>query len=335
MFNCPFFRCWSRSQAPRKSDALKDWQSELQKNVETVSETNVVSEGCGAASTDNDSEVNPFTQLEIESTDNVTAETSDRHSVDELMLTAPPLNDTVGSLKYPKPVRSSKFQHRSNKIAKTAARYSSFKPMIGSLSRNRDATVISDWGDCYEDTGDFRISHYDAANLTRVYGSSAWSEGPQSLATSCFGASYPKREISLEVKPSSPVKKMPVVKGMVVAMVVTKKGQRFRLLNLNVTLQEVVNSFLKVEAGASLPVSFTLSTDTRPKLLPPDKMALTLRENLEGYLDELKQGISFFTGPVNGKLSYKMSVCDLEYMEKLFQIASNRQSIRMLRTTNL
>jgi len=334
MFNCSFFRCWSRSQAPRKSDALKDLQSELQKNVQPVSETYVVSDGCGAASTDNDSEVNPFTQLEIESTDNVTPETSDRHSVDQLMLTAPTLNDTVGSLKYPKPVRSSKFQRRSKNIAKTAARYSSFKPMIGSLSRNRDTTVISDWGDCYEDTGDFRISNYDAANLTRVYGS-AWSEGPQSVGTSYLGASYPKREISLEVKPSSPVKKMPVVKGMVVAMVVTKKGQRFRLLNLNVTLQEVVNSFLKVEAGASLPVSFTLSTDTRPKLLPPDKMALTLRENLEGYLDELKQGISFFTGPVNGKLSYKMSVCDLEYMEKLFQIASNRQSTRMLRSTDL
>jgi len=339
MFNCPFFRCWSRSEAPRKSDALKDWQSELQKNVEPVSETTVASEGWGAASTDNDSEVNPFTQLEIESTDNVTAESSDRHSIDKLMLSAPGSDDMVGSLKYSKPVRSSKFQRRSKNIAKTAARYSSFKPMIGSVSRNRDTTVISDWGDCYEDSGDFRISNYDAATLTRVYGS-GWSDGPQSLGTSYLGTSYlgtshPKRVSALEVKPSSPVRKMPVVKGMVVAMVVTKKGQRFRLLNLNVTLQEVVNGFLKVEAGASLPVSFTISSDSRPKLLPPDKMAATLKENLKGYLDELTQGISFFTGPVNGKLSYKMSVCDLEYMEKLFQIASNRQSTRMLRSTDL
>jgi len=334
MFNCPFFRCWSRSEASRRSDTLKDWQSELQQNVQPVSETTVISEGWGTTATDNDSEVNPLTQLEIESTDNVMAESSDKvpPTIDTMMLTAPSpgAEDLVGALNYAKPGRASKFQRRSKNIAKTAQRYSSFKPMIGSVvSRNRDTTVISDWGDCYEDSGDFRISHYETANISRVYGS-GWSDGPLSL-----GTSYPKSGSSLGLKPSSPVKRMPVVKGMVLAMVVTKQGQKFRLLNLNVTLQEVVNTFLKAEAGASLPVSFTLSTDTRPKLLPADKMALTLKENLEGYIDELKQGISFFTGPVNGKLSYKMSVCQLEYMEKLFQISSNRQSTRMLRSTDL
>jgi len=339
MFNCPFFRCWSRSEASRKSDALKDWQSELQQNVEPVSETTVISEAGqttdkseAGQTTDNDSEINPLTQFDIESTDTVVAESSDKlpHTIDTLMLTAPGGEDMVGALNYAKPVRSSKFQRRSKNIAKTAQRYSSFKPMMGSLSRNRDATVISDWGDCYEDSGDFRMSNYEAANLTRVYGS-GWSDGPLSL-----GTSFPKPGSTLgSFKPSSPVKRMPVVKGMVLAMVVTKQGQRFRLLNLNVTLEEVVNTFLKAEAGASLPVSFTLSTDTRPKLLPADKMALTLKENLEGYIDELTQGISFFTGPVNGKLSYKMSVCQLEYMEKLYQISSNRQSTRMLRSTDL
>jgi len=330
MFNCPFFRCWSRSEGSRKSDALKDWQSELQQNVQPVSETTVISE---AGRTTYNSEVKPLTQFEVESTDTIVAESSDKvpPTIDTLMLTTPgSAEDMVGALNYAKPVRASKFQRRSKNIAKTAQRYSSFKPMLGSQSRNRDLTVISDWGDCYEDSGDFRMSNYEAANLTRVYGS-GWSDGPLSL-----GTSFPKPASTLgSFKPSSPVKRMPVVKGMVLAMVVTKQGQRFRLINLNVTLQEVVNTFLKAEAGASLPVSFTLSTDTRPKLLPADKMALTLKENLEGYIDELTQGISFFTGPVNGKLSYKMSVCQLEYMEKLFEISSNRQSTRMLRSTDL
>jgi len=172
--------------------------------------------------------------------------------------------------------------------------------------KRRDTTALSDWGDCYED-GDIRIS--SASNFQRAYEDN-WSEGTGShrLGSTMTGKSM------------TPLMEMPVSPGMVWAMLHAKAGQTFQLLNLSFSLQKVVDTFLKAETGKSLPVSFTLSTDTRPKLLPAEKMDMTLSETLKGYLDEETQGLSFFVGPVNRKLCYKMYVSDLQNLQRFFSI---------------
>jgi len=174
----------------------------------------------------------------------------------------------------------------------------------------RDTNVFSDWGDCYEDE-DIRISN---TSVQRVYedNCSEWSSSQNSL--------FPRLGSLLQVKPMATVQEMPVSPGMVWAMLRTKTGQKFQLFNLSSSLQEVVDTFLKVETGESLPVSFTLSTNTPPKLLPPEKMDMALSETLQGYLDEETQGISFFVGPVNTKLCYKMYVSHLEQLQRFFTI---------------
>jgi len=182
---------------------------------------------------------------------------------------------------------------------------------MGENNRDTNATnVISDWGDCYEDE-DIRISN---ASFQRVYEDN-WSEWSSSQ-----NSQFPRFGSTLLVKPMAPVEEMPVSPGMVWAMLRTKTGQKFQLLNLSSSLQEVVDTFLRVETGKSLPVSFTLSTNTPPKLLPPREMDMALSENLKGYLDEETQGLSFFVGPVNTKLCYKMYVSDLEQLQRFFTI---------------
>merc|ERR1719419_307194 len=107
-------------------------------------------------------------------------------------------------------------------------------------------------------------------------------------------------------------------------MNITKGGQKFKLLNLNVSLQNVVDTFLSTETGAKFPISFSESEDIRPKLMGPNRMAMSISQNLRGHLDIATQGLSFFIGPVNSKLCYKMSVCDLSQLQKIFSSANGR-----------
>jgi len=225
--------------------------------------------------------------------------------------------DTLCAMKYGKPCRP---------FNKGPPRISNFKPFVRKTvvppekresafigENGRKTTVISDWGDCYED-GDIRIS--SASNFQRV-DEDNWSE--------CTGPRYSNSVFrglgsTITGKSMTPLQEMQVSPGMVWAMLYTKAGQTFQLLNLSFSLQKVVDTFLKAETGKSLPVSFTLSTDTQPKLLPAEKMDLTLSETLKGYLDEETQGLSFFVGPVNGQLCYKMYVSDLQKLQRFFSI---------------
>lgn len=199
-------------------------------------------------------------------------------------------------------------------------RISNVKPFAGkaafatdirgsSVEKQKDSVMISEWGDCYEDE-DIRMS--DASYLQNPYEDN-WSAYSQNSVFSRF-------ESSVVPSGGGPNLKMLVSPGMVWAMLRTKAGPSFQLVKLSSSLQEVVDTFLKVETGLSLPVSFTFFNDTLPKLLPSKKMGMTLSENLDGHLNEETQGLSFFVGSVNTKLCYKMMVSDLELFQKLFSI---------------
>ena len=72
-----------------------------------------------------------------------------------------------------------------------------------------------------------------------------------------------------------------------------------------------------------------LNEDTNSKNLLPISKSFSLGENnisssvkfrkqtiaqAVGNLDPLSQGLVFFVGPVDGKMCFKMSVCDLEHI---------------------
>lgn len=210
-------------------------------------------------------------------------------------------------------------KRRSNKILQKGtriSRHSKSKHLITGVSesgeRRRQQTVISDWGDAYEETGDLRISNYDSSNLSRVVDNSIWSDtitsrnsGVARLESSLV---LPKCQIS--------ALKMPIRKGWVLAMLLTKEAKRFKMLNLNISLQEVVDTFLNNGTGPSIPVSFSYANETRPRVMSENRMGMSLADNLRGYLDETTQGITFFVGSVNSKLCYKMSICDLGQLHK-------------------
>merc|ERR1712060_712696 len=82
---------------------------------------------------------------------------------------------------------------------------------------------------------------------------------------------------------------------------------------------EVVKNFLMTNSdGVELPVSFNESENIRPKLLSSSRMAMTLRENLGRKFNIATHGLTFSTGPVNSKLCFKMSICDLRILQKMF-----------------
>jgi len=223
--------------------------------------------------------------------------------------------DTLCAIKYGKADRA---------LLKKPSRIPNLKPFVDNsiylpdnekrsfVGENMLATtMISDWGDFYEDE-DILIS--TVSNFSCI------CEDILSESTVSRNSHFSRLGSTVRVKPLAPVQEMPVSPGMVWAMLRTKTGQTFRLLKLSLSFQEVVDTFLKAETGKSLPVSFTLSNDTRPKLLPTEKMDMTLLENLKGNLDEETQGLSFFVGPVNTKLCYKMYVSDLEQLQNFFSI---------------
>merc|ERR1719474_48678 len=109
--------------------------------------------------------------------------------------------------------------------------------------------------------------------------------------------------------------------GTVLAMQLFKGGQSFKIINLNITLQEIVKNFLSKNCGGvDLPVSFTESENTRPKLISKNRMAMSLRENLGRKFNVVTEGLTFSIGPVNSKLCYKMCVCDLGQLQKMFSL---------------
>merc|ERR1719233_2081445 len=100
-----------------------------------------------------------------------------------------------------------------------------------------------------------------------------------------------------------------------------KKEYHFTLISLDNTMEEVVKNFLITNSGGvELPLSFNESENTRPKLLSSSRMAMSLRDNLGPKFNIATHGLTFSTGPVNSKLCFKMSICDLRILQRMFSL---------------
>jgi len=108
--------------------------------------------------------------------------------------------------------------------------------------------------------------------------------------------------------------------GKVMGMFILKGNWLFQILNLNSSLNEVVNQFMFKESGVRLPLSYSRAGDNPPKNLSIDRMESTLSSNLGKDFDAQSQGLVFATGPVNSKLCYKMSVCALRDIKKIISL---------------
>jgi len=170
----------------------------------------------------------------------------------------------------------------------------------------KEHTVLSDWGDAYEDT---------------LYLSSQFSLMPSAITDASFSdVSY------LDDNPvASNYLKIPVPPGKVLALCLTRGEQRIRLLNLKISLEEVVETFLSPGGGKKLPISFTESQEWRPRVMGPHRMAMTIEENLGEHLDAETQGLTFSVGPLNSKLCYKMCVCDLGQLQKILALTNSNK----------
>jgi len=346
MVICPIFGCLLRSEPNEKPQTGFETEivSKLEESVKTISETTTGTEGwrsitADAANVKDQNQPRILVEFEEFSDEGCTKkpEMSDEGLTKKPDMERSKSEDTVGDLKTRNELRCSTFVRRQTKPIRNPTRYSNFKPIFGSLERNRVETVMSDWADCYEDAADLRMSNFETASFQRVYGS-AWSD----CGTSSYNSPVPRIGSSFVLKKKSiSPRKMPCRPGMVWAMRLSKEGQRFKLVNLSITVNELVDTFLSVETGQSLPVSFTFTNLSRPKLLPAEKMRMTLSEILKGYLDEMTQGLSFFVGPVNSKLCYKMSVCELDQLEQLFSMPKRQSSTikqkppRLMRSADL
>jgi len=172
----------------------------------------------------------------------------------------------------------------------------------------RKQTVFSDWGDAYYDgvesmrlSNPIRSMQQRSADLS-FFSDSDWrrSSGPTAIVT---GA------------------KMTLPSGHVMVMQLVKGGQCFNKIDINSSLQQVVDTFLSLNSGGvALPVSYNESDDTRPKMMKQSRMAMTLRENLGPNFDPKLHGLTFSVGPLNSKLCHKMTVCDLGQLQKIFSL---------------
>jgi len=171
----------------------------------------------------------------------------------------------------------------------------------------RKQTVLSDWGDAYDGYDSFRLSN----NLnTRSQFTEEWtcvSDGTRTSNVPTLTA------------------KMSLLPGNVLVMQLTKGDPIFRIIKLESTLNELVESLSANSGGVKLPVSFTESEYQRPKLMKENRMAMSIQDNLGRNLDVSTQGLTFSVGPLNTKLCYKMTVVDLGQLEKIFSLTQENK----------
>jgi len=167
--------------------------------------------------------------------------------------------------------------------------------------------TVSDWGSAYEDT---------------LFVSSQFSFMASAITNATFSSDIP----CLDDNP--PVSKIAVPRGKVLALCLTKYEQRFRLLNLKTSLEEVVETFLSPDGGRKLPISFTDSQKYRPRVMSPNQMAMTIEESLGKHLDTEKQGLTFSVGALNTKFCYKMCVCDLVQLQRILSLTNSNKCLK-------
>jgi len=103
--------------------------------------------------------------------------------------------------------------------------------------------------------------------------------------------------------------------GEVFLLYLSKIGMRFTWVPLNMQL-ETVARWLNEGAKNVLPISYEIfprKRDLRWNFLK----LLTIKKAFGDRLDSSKDGINFFVGPVDGHISFKMSICDLYMLQRM------------------
>jgi len=92
---------------------------------------------------------------------------------------------------------------------------------------------------------------------------------------------------------------------------VTKDGMKWTKMNILLRMEEIAIWLNKDSNSESLPIGEFMSP--RKDIRRGTKFRKqTISETVGDCFDTLKQGLVFFVGPIDGKLCFKMSVCDLE-----------------------
>jgi len=208
------------------------------------------------------------------------------------------LETPIGNSKKRLQLRDFNRSHPANRLYPVGSR----KPTAA--DENRKQTVFSDWGDAYDGFESMRMSN----PIRSVQLSENWSISSDGPRTS-------------NVRTIPGTTKMILSPGHVLVMQLTKGDSRFRMINVDNTLNEVVENFLSAKTGGvKLPVSFTESDTQRPKLMKESRLAMSIRDNLGRNLDVSIQGLTFSVGSVNSKLCYKMTISDLNQLQKIFSL---------------
>lgn len=182
------------------------------------------------------------------------------------------------------------------KVEKQQSEYRYFPP-----KRDSSLSAVSDWRDCFvcsDDPEEELSIERDLDELT-LGSNSSWDSSPHSEQKI---PSFEPSPLKLNVPEIPP-------DGMVcVAWVNARTGNRFINLPLNTKLESV-----RVWLGSPLPIVIE-EDGKRGRLCDPKA---TLVQTVGKGLDPTKEGLGFFIGPVDGKVSYVFKVCDLNRLYAL------------------
>jgi len=114
-------------------------------------------------------------------------------------------------------------------------------------------------------------------------------------------------------------------RGEIFLTYMSKMGMRYTSVPWDIRIEEIA-TWLNKGSTPTIPIS----RDITPKRLMVKNFRnfpkLTLLEIFGDRLDPEKAGITFFMGPVEGKLSFKMSVCNLKLLQRA--IRKNRDHLK-------
>jgi len=111
--------------------------------------------------------------------------------------------------------------------------------------------------------------------------------------------------------------------GQVFLLYLSKRGMRSDWVSLETRL-ETVAAWLNEGSSYILPISEHLFP--RQRKLNTNFRKLTIAETFGDRLNPEKEGINFFIGPVDGKISFKMTVCDLGRLKRISDSMIYRES---------
>jgi len=179
--------------------------------------------------------------------------------------------------------------------------------------------VICNWADAFEEYDSVFLTNHSSNMSVLQTDDNTLSENEfislQDNTTST-SATVLTNSIRVSVEPE-----------MVLAMCLAKDGYRFKQLNLNMSLEEVVDTFVSTDNKTKLPLSITESKKSLPKIMGRKQMVKTIAENIGPHIDVKTQGLIFSTGSVNSRLCHKVCLGDLVLMQKIISFDVKRQSL--------